>query len=366
MRTTHHRRDGLAPGDLSAGGYIGHYDGVKCTECHSHNEGFKPACGVCHDAPPPTGTHLKHFSGTKDNAGYGSTSTAQDVSTQAPGYLFNCGNCHPLDGTRHMNGATNSGGGDAEIELYNPDSPAGSIKALNPPTATYTPGATLYVDSKGKKYTVGGTCNNIYCHSGPEFATTQPVPDPLPGPAVYPLAYDPPWESLVVQTRQYKSPQWGAAAFECNGCHGYPIMNQYPAVSAGAGDTHAWIDDFGYLNLHMWNMSFDPLQCNVCHYNTVRDDYLWVRDNTSIQLGNISIFNSSSHVNGAKDVAFTPVPVVYQKVNGDVLKNLSSASFNPDTKTCSNVACHQKQTEVKWGSPYRWWNGFECNTCHRK
>lgn len=41
--TDHHRNDGLAPGDLDISGYyIGHNDGKKCTNCHSHISGFSP------------------------------------------------------------------------------------------------------------------------------------------------------------------------------------------------------------------------------------------------------------------------------------------------------------------------------------
>jgi len=362
-QTKYHRRDGSSPT---------HYDGDKCTNCHIHENGFKPSCGACHDVPPATGTHALHFGGTKDDASYGSTSIAQDVTPQGTAYLMNCGNCHPINGANHINGVANSGGGSAEIELYNPGAPAGSLKALSP-NATYTPGPTVMTDAFGLKYTVGGTCTNVYCHSGPQFQTVDPssgafpavIPDPIPGANVYPLIYTPPWESFVVSSRLYQSPKWGVDSLGCDGCHGYPILNQFPDVSAGAGDSHAWISDFGDLNLHVWNMGFDPVQCSTCHNNTVRDAFTWTRDDSSIQIDNIAIFNTSKHVNGTKDIAFTPEPVPYDKDSGTVYKNLSTATYDANTKNCSNVECHINQTTVKWGSPYRWWNGFECNICHR-
>jgi predicted CxxxxCH...CXXCH cytochrome family protein len=368
-QTNHHRRTGDAPGDVDASGnYAGHFDEAQCTQCHLHSEGFKPSCGACHNAPPQAGTHLKHFSGTKDDAIYGSTEITQDVFSQASGYLMNCGNCHPLSTLNHLNGMPNSGGGHAQIELYNPNAPAGSLKAMNPANASYTPGPAVFTDSRGFNYTQG-TCDNVYCHSGLVVQTNGSVPEPIPqGPApdFWPLIYDPPWESFVVKSRQYASPTWGVDSFGCDGCHGYPILHDSTTVSAGVGDSHAWIGDRGTLNLHMWNMSFDPLQCNTCHYNTVRDSYAWIRDDFSISLEDTSIFNTAFHVNGTKDVVFTPNPVLYQKVSGDVFKDLSTATYNPGTQTCSNVACHFEQTSVKWGSPYRWWIGFECNVCHRR
>ncbi|MEW6600065.1 MAG: MopE-related protein [Nitrospirota bacterium] len=362
-QTKYHRRDGTSPT---------HYDGDKCTNCHVHESGFKPSCGACHAVPPPTGTHAVHFGGTKDDASYGSTSIAQDVTPQGTAYLMNCGNCHPMDGSHHINGVSNSGGGSAEIELYNPNAPAGSLKSLSP-NATYTPGTTLMTDANGLTYTVGGTCSNVYCHSGPMYETVNPltgafpavIPDPTPGPNIYPLVYSPAWEDFVVTSRLYQSPSWGVDSLGCNGCHGYPIQNAFPDVSAGAGDSHAWIDDYGYINLHVWNMGFDPVQCSTCHNDTVKDPFTWTRDDFSIQLGNISIFNKSKHVNGSRDVAFTSVPVPYNKYSGTVYKDLSTATYDANTKNCSNVECHINQTPVKWGSPYRWWNGFECNSCHQ-
>jgi predicted CxxxxCH...CXXCH cytochrome family protein len=379
-RTDHHRNDGRAPADLDPNGvYTGHFDGQRCTECHPHSRGFKPTCGSCHDAPPPTGTHLKHFGGTKFDAEYGSTKITQDITRGSSVYIMNCGNCHPMDAKHHMNGVPNSGGGTAEIELYNPSAPPGSLKALNLPTASYTPGPVVLTDNNGMQYTQG-TCNGVYCHSGPAVQTTQPVPVPAPDPdSYYPLVYNPPWQSLVSRSRIYGSPTWGVDSLGCDGCHGYPITTECvpfldpvtgsfvscTEVSAGAGDSHAWIDENDQLNLHMWNMGYDPLQCSTCHYKTVRDQASWARTQSSIWLSDISIFDKSVHINGSKDIAFTPIPVDYQTVVGTVSHDLSTASYDPLSSTCSNVSCHKNQTEVIWGNPFRTGIFDECNVCHR-
>jgi len=70
------------------------------------------------------------------------------------------------------------------------------------------------------------------------------------------------------------------------------------------------------------------------------------------------------HVNGVKNVAFTDVPVEYQRQFGPVYHYLSNAVFDPVEKTCSSVSCHQSQTLVKWGAPYRDYNETEGNVCH--
>jgi predicted CxxxxCH...CXXCH cytochrome family protein len=364
-QTNHHRRNGLAPGDFDASNnYIGHYDGEDCTECHVHNQGFKPSCNACHEGPPPTGTHIKHYGGSDEDAIYGGTGITQDIALFSPVYVINCGNCHPMDNENHMNGSLNSGGGDAEIELYNPAAPAGSLKSLNGPSATYVPGPDVFTDDRGFKYTQG-TCNNVYCHSSTNVSTSGAVP--LPDGSSYPLTYTPPWENLVIKTRQFQSPTWGVDSLGCNGCHGYPITTEFPTVSGGVGDSHAWIDDLGRLNLHVWNKAFGPLQCNTCHDETVQENFLWIEDASGFfVLDDISIFNTAKHANGTKDVAFSPIPILYPtSTKGDVFYDLGDATFDGQTKTCYTVPCHQSQTEVKWGSPFRIDNTAECNICHR-
>jgi hypothetical protein len=152
----------------------------------------------------------------------------------------------------------------------------------------------------------------------------------------------------------------------CNNCHGNPITTDSATVSGGAGDSHQWIGDFGYGNLHAWNMGFEPLQCNTCHYSTVHAISTWTRDLSDITTyDDVAIFNTAMHVNGVKDVAFTPVPVIYLSFYGTIVSHdLSTVSFDPVTKTCDSVGCHEFQTPVEWGNPYRWWNTTECNVCH--
>jgi predicted CxxxxCH...CXXCH cytochrome family protein len=42
--------------------------------------------------------------------------------------------------------------------------------------------------------------------------------------------------------------------------------------------------------------------------------------------------------------------------------HLANASYDPATKTCTNVACHLYQTTVVWGTPHA---GFSaCAACH--
>jgi hypothetical protein len=97
-----------------------HNDGDKCSDCHFHIEGFKASCDSCHNTPPLTGNHLKHFGGDPIFAANGSTGITKDFVSQGTEYIMNCGNCHPIDSASHQNGLLNPGGSNAEIELYNP------------------------------------------------------------------------------------------------------------------------------------------------------------------------------------------------------------------------------------------------------
>ena len=335
-----------------------HQAGSTCTTCHAHEGGFLPtsgACDSCHGAPPATGAHTKHFGGTLNQVSYGGTAT---LSTPTE-YIFQCGTCHPLSASNHMNGTV-------DVELYNVTAPAGSLKALNPPTASYSKGATSYPDPNGINYTLG-TCSNIYCHSKTDWSSPDPISLPLADGFGNPivdangnLTYQP---YTVTETKVYATVSWGGTSLGCNDCHRNPPQTAYPAVQAGVGNTHAWIDNWGYENLHAFNMSFNPLICRSCHYNTVTDSMTWTRNTMDVTTyDDVPIANKAFHVNGTKDVAFDPV----NQVTYTNTFSLAATTYDPANKTCSSVPCHLQQKKPQWGKPYRWdFGSIECDQCHR-
>jgi predicted CxxxxCH...CXXCH cytochrome family protein len=298
------------------------------------------SCSGCHDSPPATASHLKHFSGTLAQAAYGDIRIAQDFTTNATGYIMGCGNCHPMDPTKHGNGVV-------DVELYNPLAAVGSLKALNPYFAEYSPGGTVLTDSRGLHYT-NGKCSSVYCHSYNESTTTEPIPDS-----------DPDWQTKTVTTRVYKAVTWGGT-LDCSGCHGNPTQTSYLTNDGGAGDSHSWMDQYGYQNLHTYNMGYAPVSCKNCHNDTVKQSNTYTEDGMGVRtLSNVPISNFSKHVNGIKDVSFDKQnPFVYK-----TSMSLTNATYDQGTNTCSNVSCHIKQTPVKWGTPYRWYYN-ECDVCH--
>jgi predicted CxxxxCH...CXXCH cytochrome family protein len=181
------------------------------------------------------------------------------------------------------------------------------------------------------------------------------------------LVYDP---YTVTITRNYRvTPPWigGSLGTACSDCHQFPPTTAYPQVEAGVGDSHNWIDAYGYSNLHSWNMGYDPLSCRTCHYGEIVQANTWTRVADVTYYDPVPLADKTQHVNGQADVRFDDVnPVRYTSSwsGTTTTYSLASATYDAATKSCSNVGCHKLQTYVVWGSPYRW-DGAECDLCHR-
>lgn len=379
-----------------------------CQICHGgpHPPDWS-GCSSCHDSPPQTGSHRKHYDSTPiivDYMLYNDTS----VTSTAEAYRFGCGNCHPLDITKHRDGIL-------QVELYNAAAPSGSIKAKNPSNAVYTPGTTpqtyphKIAGQPNFSYS-DGTCSNIYCHSG-YTVTSGPVGWPLFDPvtgfyildSTCNLTYNP---YTVIPVSVYKStPAWGTAGgdsfSDCIACHDFPPNTRWPENQAGVGDSHQHIDADGNGNIHGINMSplNGPVLCRTCHYGTVTDANTWSWTGTN---GNVAVWDPVPlasrilHVNGTPDVAFDTVNDLsyrYIYTGGVWTFNLGGPGPTGPTfegpptyeiitvngkeeKVCSNVACHSStrhrifqnfQQKVVWGRPSRVTaeSTVECDACHR-
>ncbi len=386
-----------------------------CNVCHGdpHGPGWT-GCSGCHDSPPQTGTHVTHYGGGPQMmVSYGDTSVTSDADV----YKFGCGNCHPLDKTKHNNGTV-------DVELYDTNALADSLKAKNPANAAYTPGQNVVTYSSkvsgGNPLSYSdGTCSNVYCHSRYTVSSPGPVGNPL----TYPLNPVPPGFLLnfgqyimdetcsnltyapytVNSQRAYKTPPaWGTTGTftTCTECHEFPLTTFYPDNDAMSGDSHQWYNQYGYIYGHANNMeTFPGIPCATCHYETAdhrnstpqanppttnlptywkQVNGKWIRAYYPVPLK-----SRVMHVNGRPDVSFDMVNGYRYYYNDpyygtyNVLFSLNSATYEPATKTCSNVSCHYNgnmvadpslwQKKVKWGSPYRGWEGpgTECDQCHR-
>ncbi|WP_160295215.1 CxxxxCH/CxxCH domain-containing protein [Geobacter sp. OR-1] len=357
----------LVPGPGVSFSYTYAATGGMCGSISCHGGagatwGATVQCGGCHEVPPATPAHLKHFSGSLEQAAYGDVRIAQDFSANAAGYIINCGNCHPLDRAKHGNGSV-------DVELHNPLAPPDSLKARNPASAAYLNGTSIHTDSKGFRYT-NGTCSSVYCHSYNEWTT--------PGGVANFTNYSTYLPPNLVVTRNYRSVTWNGSALTCSGCHANPPRTRYPDNDLGAGDSHSWINAGGDYNApyvngveerHNANMGYGPMPCRTCHYETLRVANAWTLYTSNSQYmwnaGDVPINNFSKHVNGSGSVDFDrDNPVVYDTYwSGTVTMSLNTAQYDASSKTCSNVACHQDQTKIKWGVPYDSWTN-QCYVCH--
>lgn len=356
-------------------------------------------CTGCHGAPPNNGAHAIHAGAADPPTAYGSL----EPRPNAASYSFNCGYCHPLQGAAHMDGVV-------QVELFNasappaptdPNSPADrrSIKRANP-AAAYTPGTTTY-PGEIADFT-DGTCSSVYCHSEQvEAAPSVPLADAA---KVAPLKFS--WMTVdafansqantccqqgpendypsfpITVSRVYRNPKWAGETYsgvaQCSHCHGYPPRTS-PPDNEGAGDSHSFKLSQaygGYEQGHFYNMGAGwPVQCHRCHRATVSTALApsgWHYDSATwdfIYDAPTPIAGFADHVNGKKDVAFDLSPPGCGSGQPDLqypsVKCLLTATWNPATRSCSNVECHLQQDKVTWGAPYRDVVATECNACHQ-
>jgi predicted CxxxxCH...CXXCH cytochrome family protein len=324
---------------------------TPCQDCHSWNdcESPKAECGSCHALPPATGTHLAHFDGIDSSLSYGDIRTTEDfiMGQASDTNMIGCGNCHPMDATSHGNGTW------GDIELWNAAAPQDSLKALSD-TGSYDPAT--------------GTCSNVYCHSANKWTTDGTVPMPWPEVTGWVKNVDPlprPLPDNIITERVYQDVTWNSGeTLTCDGCHGNSPQTSYVDNDGGAGDSHYWVDDFGYEDGHVWNHGLPAIGCITCHNDTVKEPSTTGIDPTTSRrfYNDVAIYDKAKHVNGTVDVAFdTANPYTYTTWAGTKIYDFTNSSYDTASKTCSNVGCHKTETAVTWGLPYRYWDSIECN-----
>lgn len=365
------------------------------------------ACGSCHGNPPATGAHVVHY-GLAGGSGLGDLTVLQDrepgaTPTTAPAvYAFGCGNCHPAVSAAHRNGT-------ADVVLYEAGVAAGTLKSRAASTAAYD--------------AVSKTCSGVYCHSSgqatPAFKTT---PGWFSGTKLgcrschdNPPAYasggpgsatanshlglaDDGYEfghflgmPGAWHTSKHGGNGWGpgedTAPITCQTCH---FDTTDPANTGPSG--FYYLDTTGSYRMPggdpgriSWGWQ-DGIQCGACHG----------RANAAAPTGAGKVL-PLRHVNGVRDVVFdgrgalpaiawlpaapnTPTLPYWTTSpglagywpagltwNGTTLSfGLGTSTYDPATKTCTNVACHVAEQQPVWGRPYQYYTNASatCYTCH--
>lgn len=200
-QTSHWRADGSR---------ADHKSGENCVICHKHEEGFKFSCTSCHNAPPTTGNHARHFD--NGDVAFGTT----EVQSTPSAYSFSCGICHM--GT-HLNTTTDP----RTVEVV-----FAGVATQDGATGAAYSAATPSVDDPGKGYTFNysdGACSNVYCHGS------------YPG------------------SGRNATVNFNTGTALCGSCHG-ASNTDYPV--SGTHYLHAGAIGFGY------NYS-----CTLCHKDTL-------------------------------------------------------------------------------------------------
>ena len=355
-------------------------------------------CGDCHGVPPSTGAHLAHYGEqlSTPRALYGDLRITEDFEPSgSPKYLFGCGQCHPLDPALHQDG-------EVQVELHSAAAPLANLKSNNPPTASFD----------------GTGCGNVFCHSSgqedPSYVSTPAWNGgSLPQPTCGACHENPP-----------RYPSGGA---------GTPTANTHLVMGDDGfefghfgGLPGAW-----HTSYHGTTLTPDyaaPITCQTCHYesvdptNTGPGGFYYLDTSGTYDLGGSLGYACGTchdgsagapaqgmgrasplrHVNGRRDVHFdprtsipvavtglpaapdrptfpywvssrpTPLPPDSQADGATWSLHLAAAIYDPVAKSCSNVACHLRQsfgTGIPAFDPLQWGvvpvGNATCGACHQ-
>jgi len=206
------------------------------------------------------------------------------------------------------------------------------------------PAWSLANRSTAKYNPVTKSCTNIYCHSD---GTTDPE-----------------------DVRPFS---WTTPNTDCNTCHGHPINScSNTGCHDGRTDTNGkyWPVKTGWPVGSEW-MGAMPMfpnmgpgnpranshprhaqtnfTCDTCHNKTIKGDCISCHANGIPMggMGEVAHLDPSYHVNRKKDVDF---------------KNMPSAVYDKDAKTCSGTTCHPAGETPVWGGSVN--NAQTCLSCH--
>lgn len=336
-------------------------------------------CLDCHSSL--SATHANHVSAATVLAGkklstfdYGKA-WFYGVSYVSGNPKYSCGYCHPNTEATHMNGITN-----LHFDA-NDAAAAGTVKAKNGVPEAYSQASGVSV-----------TCSSVYCHS---------------------TGYNDGTGYVYITT-----PDWYGGIFsgdKCANCHGnspnsggkagslshynpnYMGMGVVGGHFVGihyknvfTGTTGLTKDGSNRQNAHGNAATSTTINCQTCHSSTVSTtgndlNNVCASCHTAPSKGNMSIDAlSTAHINGTPEVVFAVGTInskaqlrdditTVTELNNSWLRNngykggatssdgsqpLLSPTYNPGTKSCSSVSCHNG-TSVTWAA-----TNITCNSCH--
>ena len=337
--------------------------GDNCIDCHGTGKYKNPNINY-----PKHAQHTNvdaYLAGKKLSTNdYGRTETTwYDVSYDATNKPYiACGQCHPADVLQHKDGGV-------DVVMYHANPALDNIPAVNAKRNNL-------VSAQYDKITTG-TCLGVYCHS-----------------------------DGILDGSYAASPSWSSGTItNCAGCHGNsPTTNSHADHAVGIHSTDLYDDDGvglmaqaatgGLHAAHGGVATSTTLSCNICHNTTIDVAYNatgsacsschTVGDGKAGSLAAVIKANSTTHLDGAKTVAFSTLanfrsvaqvrsdytaiaelnnawsrPTGYKQASGasyDLGKRLPVWDGGP--KTCATVDCHN-------GNAATWTdNSVSCSYCH--
>ncbi len=316
-KTNHYRND-------ASGGDHTHNQNSRCVNCHQHSKGFAAAgCNGCHKAPPSVGKHLKHDEVGQVPSSYTETSS-HATQTQ---YGFSCAKCHSGAHTNDTHSGTITDPYQVEVifdSTQDPKNPLGTYSQKYPDALDQGTDTTKYWSWTQSIAGTDGNCSNLYCHSNA---------NPVGG------------------NVSYTTVKWNETnATNCQSCHNTIARDDSGNLTDLSLKHGKHISYNGEASTYNYT-------CDECHSLTIVDNSKapWLLDSNDLK-------DKRYHVNGLKDVSFSPTAF-----SSNIIDQ-SSGSYS--SGICSNTYCHSKGTSTS--SPFSppnvnlvWNTGTSsCDSCH--
>ncbi len=345
------------------------------------------ACIVCHGSLSAThGIHISDLLTSGAVTFYNFTG----IRNSGTAYRIGCANCHPTDPSKHRNGVVDltinkNKVGANFVATLNSLATADGINIANSGISG-TAGsnvvcAAAYCHSNGRIIPLGAgdfkaspnwyaasiTTNRCgMCHDNPPQYAGQShyvATSSLGNNGVPPYADSGHMVGIHFKTTAKGNNENGFLGFSSSGnvAHG----NAAVATTISCYICHSGIVSPATIDTYAMNGSTSKFRCGSCHTGSSR---------TRLQNG--LIINTALHINGVKNVVFSPTSIktkaqlatagnalgwtrngIYKAADSYDSADLSVSTWDSGTKTCL-TACHVNQPNIIWGA------ALQCVSCH--
>lgn len=320
---------------------------------------------------------------------YSDPSWIYDITYKYGFPKYACGTCHPMDDPLVRND------GVVQLDLDPSHAAAGTVKTKNASDTSGFPGGDWYVKTTG----VSVRCMGIYCHSNGYISE---------GSSTYAFNQSPEWYDVITtSTGVVTSAPWDGMD-QCAQCHGnspntggragstahakHVVGVHYKDLYSGLDGKMAMSGTAGSGAVHGDSGTSTPINCNLCHNNTVGVRYnagntvcsACHSDADTPATGDEMMYvktDNTSHVNGVVNMSFASGSWKSRAQVRDDITNVAELSSSwtrnngykatssyDNTKltpaytagACLSISCHNNTT-MEWEKQ----GPLSCNACHK-